>query len=142
MRSHAHRVSRSNLSQPSNWGVNQEDENHSEADEQDDRELWAKHLHILKRRPVLARVVRFIMQQVPPPQKEAKADVAIITHKCEKCGQESLIQANLGESHPLQTGHLPFPASNTFKCPGCGTETNLVDARRQIEAQSRKPVVA
>ena len=89
-----------------------------------------------------SQIIRFIMQQVPPPQKEAKADVAIITHKCEKCGQESLIQANLGESHPLQTGHLPFPASNTFKCPGCGTETNLVDARRQIEAQSRKPVVA
>ena len=41
----------------------------------------------------------------------------------------------------LQPGCVAFPQDNKFRCPKCGTEHNLVDARRQIEAQFKKPIV-
>jgi hypothetical protein len=89
-----------------------------------------------------SQIIRFLVQQVPPPQRDGQAEIAVITHKCQKCGRESSIQANLAKAHPLQAGFVPYPANNVFKCPNCDTEANLAEARRQIEAQSRKPVVA
>lgn len=89
-----------------------------------------------------SQIMRFLVQAAPPPQKGAKPDIAVLEYRCEKCGQETAIQANLGGPRPLQAGHVPFPPNNSFRCPNCGAEANLSEARRQIEAQTRKAVVA
>lgn len=92
-----------------------------------------------------SQVYRFIMQQVPPPQSppaSAEAEVAIIEAKCGKCNTPNRVQANLGKSRPLQAGCVAFPTNNKLTCPNCGAEMDLADARRQIEGQAKKPVVA
>lgn len=90
-----------------------------------------------------SQIYRFITPQVPPPQQQqAQAEVAIIEALCGKCNATSRVQANLGESHPLQEGCVPFPPDNRFRCPNCGAEADFSDARRQIEAQSKKRVVS
>lgn len=89
-----------------------------------------------------SQIVRFLVQQVPPPQRDGRAEIAVIDYKCQKCGKESQIQANLGKKHPLQAGLVPFPPDDVFRCPNCGTETNLSSAKRQVEAQARRPVIA
>jgi Serine dehydrogenase proteinase len=91
-----------------------------------------------------SQIYRFMSPQVAPPQGPypAEAEVAILEIPCGKCGTKSKVQANLNRNQPLQAGCLPFPADNRFPCPTCGAVTDLSDARRQIEAQSKKPVVS
>jgi hypothetical protein len=92
-----------------------------------------------------SQVYRFIMQQVPPPQPppaSVGAEVAIIEAKCGKCNTPTRVQANIGQARPLQAGCVAFPANNKLTCPNCGAEMDLADARRQIEGQAKKPVVA
>ncbi|HEX7422928.1 MAG TPA: hypothetical protein VF311_03435 [Terriglobales bacterium] len=90
-----------------------------------------------------SQVYRFIMQQVPQPAPaSAGAEVAIIEAKCGKCNTPTRVQANIGQARPLQAGCVAFPANNKLTCPNCGAEMDLADARRQIEGQAKKPVVA
>jgi predicted RNA-binding Zn-ribbon protein involved in translation (DUF1610 family) len=92
-----------------------------------------------------SQVMKFLMPQVPPPQQFLQpvgvAEHAILNFQCPKCKATSQIQANLGTPQPLQPGSLPFPQNSKFRCPKCGVEHDLTDARRQLEAQSKKPVV-
>lgn len=92
-----------------------------------------------------SQIYRFIAPQIPAPAGPlplGDASVAIIEAKCGRCAQQSKIQANLGQSQPLQEGCLPFPSDNKLKCPSCSAEMDLSEARRQLEAQVKKPVVA
>lgn len=91
-----------------------------------------------------SQIYRFIAPQVPPPQAVVPAGAAAVTLdlSCPKCGKASRVQANLGASKPLQPGCLPFPPDNKFSCPTCGAVIDLSDARRQVEAQSKRPVVS
>lgn len=70
------------------------------------------------------------------------APTAHLTIECGRCGAPSVVQANLGTSSPLTPGARAFPADNRYLCPNCQLEIDLSDVRRQIEAQSGKPVVA
>lgn len=88
-----------------------------------------------------SQVMRFLGPPPPAPEQPS-GNTAMVEVRCQKCGNVSRVQANLGQSLPLQPGRLPFPPDNKFRCPGCGVEADLGDLRRQIEAQSRKPVVA
>ena len=91
-----------------------------------------------------SQIYRFV---VPPaekikPQKQHQNNIAGINFECPKCKQHFLIQANLKPNQKLRPNHLPFPVeTNNFRCPKCGTESNLSPARLQIEAQSGKKVV-
>jgi ClpP class serine protease len=84
-----------------------------------------------------SQIVRFIAPAVPPPQE---ADAVMLDVMCPKCRAASKVQANLRKS-PLQPGHHRFPVDNRFKCPSCGAEIDLTDARRQIEVQSKKLLI-
>jgi serine dehydrogenase proteinase len=88
-----------------------------------------------------SQIYRFLQQNIPPPQRQGEADVAIVENVCVKCNTKNRVQANLGKKAPLQEGCLAFPANNKLPCTGCGVEIDLSEMRRQIEAQSKKLVV-
>jgi hypothetical protein len=74
-----------------------------------------------------------------PVARDAKT--AEINIECPACKSRMRVQANLGEAQVLQEGRLPFPAGNRLKCVSCGTEIDLTEPRRQVELQTKKPVV-
>jgi ATP-dependent protease ClpP protease subunit len=85
-----------------------------------------------------SQIFRFVViTAVPPPQD---ADAVILEVTCPKCSAVSKLQANLKKG-PLQAGHHRFPADNRFKCPTCAAEIDITGVRRQIEVQSKKPVI-
>jgi hypothetical protein len=95
------------------------------------------------------QILKFLAPTVPPPQQllaapqaaGASPDIAELEIQCSNCKANYKVQANLGKPHALEPGRLPFPADNKIRCPKCGTEHDLSDARRQLEAQTKKRVV-
>lgn len=87
----------------------------------------------------VSQIYRFMAQSAPSPQ--LTGDVAIIEAKCDKCKNLTKIQANLGKANPLKEGCIDFPKTNRIKCAKCDAEIDLTDIRRQLEVQTRKPVV-
>jgi hypothetical protein len=87
-----------------------------------------------------SQIYRFIAPVVPAPA-EQPGNVAVIDVRCPRCRAASKVQANLGQQHPLQEGCVPFPKDNQFNCPGCGAPIDLSQVRRQLEMQTKKPVV-
>ena len=85
-----------------------------------------------------SQIIRFVMPAAAVPPQDADAVILEVT--CPKCSAVSKLQANLKKS-PLQAGHHRFPADNRFKCPTCEAEIDITGIRRQIEVQSKKPVV-
>jgi predicted RNA-binding Zn-ribbon protein involved in translation (DUF1610 family) len=76
------------------------------------------------------------------PTNPADLQAVAITFRCTKCGNSFKIQANLVNNMPLQPGNLPYPINdNIFKCPNCGSDNNLLQARLEIEAKTGKKVV-
>jgi len=88
-----------------------------------------------------SQIYRFLVHPGMASLQPQRAETAVIDVKCNKCGRTSKVQANLGQSHPLEPGMLPYPADNKFQCPNCLALTDLSGPRRQIEAQSKKPVI-
>lgn len=89
-----------------------------------------------------SQVLRFIAPNVPPPpQRVQQHGIIVIETKCGNCGFVGHLQANIGKTMPLQEGNVPFPSDNRFRCPNCGAEADLSDARRQIEIQAKKQLV-
>jgi ribosomal protein S27E len=74
--------------------------------------------------------------QTPAPP----AGSVIIDVRCDKCGTNSKVQANINGSQPLQPGALPFPASLKLRCPNCKHEIDLGSVKQQIEQQFGKIV--
>lgn len=88
-----------------------------------------------------SQIYRFLSAPAPPTQAKPAGELAIVDFQCPKCQNKSRIQANLSKPQPLQKGAIPFPKDNVFICPNCGTQSNLVNLRNQIEAQSKKNIV-
>jgi hypothetical protein len=87
-----------------------------------------------------SQIMRFIpMQGVVDSSQAARAHVDII---CPKCGKTHKLQANLDSVQPLEDGAASWPKDNRLKCESCGTEVDVSDARRQIEATTNKRVIA
>lgn len=74
-----------------------------------------------------------------PQVKDAQS--AQIAVGCGKCGKQVQVHAPFVKGLPVPAGAVPFPADNMVKCPDCGTELNLAEARRQLEGQTRKAIV-
>ena len=77
----------------------------------------------------------------PPVPVQDKANQVIIDLTCKKCNTVMKVQGNLRVQSPLLPGHLPFPANNKLQCPTCAVAHDLVQARQQVEAQSKKPLL-
>lgn len=88
-----------------------------------------------------SQIYKFLMPPVPAPQQQVSPDIAELKIPCNKCQSQITVQANLGKKQALKPGCLPFPPDNKLRCPNCGVEHDLSDARRQLEAQTKKRVV-
>ena len=92
-----------------------------------------------------SQIIRFehvnVMGPPVPTPVQDKANQAIVGLTCKKCNTVMKIQGNLGVQSPLLPGHLPFPANNKLQCPTCGVAHDLIQARQQVEAQSKKPLL-
>jgi len=89
-----------------------------------------------------SQIYKHLAPMVPPPSKLfEQARTVELDVQCTNCKQVSKLQANLEKGVSLKEGYHPFPKDNKFKCPKCSAEIDLSDARRQIEAQSKKEVV-
>jgi hypothetical protein len=88
----------------------------------------------------VSQIVRFLAVTGEEAQRAPGAPFVVVDIKCQRCGKALKVQANLGQSHPLQDGCLPFPRENKLPCPGCGVEHDLTPLRRQIELQTKRKV--
>jgi len=61
--------------------------------------------------------------------------------KCPKCANELAIQLDFEPDVPLEPGRVRYPVGDKLKCPSCDTEIDLIDARRQVELQAKRPLV-
>ncbi len=89
-----------------------------------------------------SQIYRFAVSPGRKPKKSEQDELAEINFECPKCKKKSLIQANLKKGIPLKNNRFPYPINNDiFKCPNCGTESNIRKIRLQIESESGKKVV-
>ncbi|HVP46601.1 MAG TPA: hypothetical protein VMT32_08455 [Bryobacteraceae bacterium] len=90
-----------------------------------------------------SQIYRFVSVpiQQQPAEQGGSASVAVFDLQCGNCKSIFKIQANLGKQQPLRASCLPFPKDNKFTCPRCGIVHDLSDARRQVEAQAKLPIV-
>jgi hypothetical protein len=94
-----------------------------------------------------SQIIRFeIMAGVPAPGgvggSAPAADIALVELECNKCKTVMKLQANFKAGLAVQAGRVPFPADNKIKCPTCGTDHDLTAMRHQMEAQTKRPVIA
>jgi hypothetical protein len=57
------------------------------------------------------------------------------------CGTRIKVQARFDPGAPLPADAIPFPTDNKIKCPACGTEHDLIEARRQLEGQFGRAII-
>jgi ClpP class serine protease len=92
-----------------------------------------------------SQIMKTIVSQTQPPNNPSPVnlgnEVANIDVICPNCSNKSLVQANLTEPSPLQSGAISFPADNQLECPKCSENINLSEIRKQIETQTQKKIV-
>lgn len=86
-----------------------------------------------------SQVYRFAAPPAPPvPQQSQDIKRALLNIECNKCKTPLKVQGNFTKDIPLEQGYIMFPANNILNCPNCGNVINLIDMRKQIEAQTGK----
>jgi hypothetical protein len=94
-----------------------------------------------------SQVMRFMLAPTGPIQLQpglppaAPQNKIFIEYRCTNCNASTKLQINFAPGELLEPQCKPFPTDNVLNCPGCGTQQNLVDIRRQIEAQFKKSIV-
>jgi hypothetical protein len=88
-----------------------------------------------------SQIYKFIAAgNVPLPSgqdiREVEMDVM-----CNECKTHQKVHARFQKGLPVKLDAIPFPLNNKLKCPKCNNEMDLSDIRRQLEAQSQKPIV-
>jgi len=80
---------------------------------------------------------------IPQPFGSLPMNINPILHEfiCEKCKTKQVIQINMGQLFPLQSGAIFFPPNNIYRCKTCNAESNLLGLRQQIEAQTGKKII-
>lgn len=90
-----------------------------------------------------SQIMRFSGANVPPPSpvQNNQAKVVMVDFECPSCKRKYPIQANLAKGIELEKGKFPYPKDDKFNCPNCKAQSNLVQIRLQIEAQTKKNIV-
>lgn len=88
-----------------------------------------------------SQIYRMLAMGINPPSNN-NLRFAEVEFICPKCKTHHIIQANVGTSSPIKAGNKPFPKNNMFQCDKCGTVSNLINLRNQIEAEAKKRIVS
>lgn len=88
-----------------------------------------------------SQIYRFQAPNAPAVGTPQNPDVAVLDLECPSCKSRMKVQANLGVAKPIQKGAIGFPKNNKLACTNCKTEIDLTEARRQVELQTKKPIV-
>lgn len=73
------------------------------------------------------------LQQLPNP--------LIVDMECGKCKAKHKVQINFDVQFPIADGVIQFPSNNRYKCPSCGSESDVLNLRQQLESQTKKKIV-
>ncbi len=91
------------------------------------------------------QVYRHTQQAGVPVPVNAAAPGAVssvvIDFECAKCKTHSKILAKFDKNVPNQPGTAPYPKNDIFACGQCHTQSNISNARLQIEAQTGKKII-
>lgn len=90
-----------------------------------------------------SQIYRSINTGQPPqvPQPLNLPNPLMLDFECPKCKVTSKIQINFDEEFPVPVGVMGFPKDNIFRCPSCGSDSNLLGLRQQLEAQLHRTIV-
>jgi len=89
-----------------------------------------------------SQILGFTLQpDVPLPQPARESDAAILDVQCGNCKASSRIQSNLSRASPYNPAPTRSPATTSFAALTAAPRMILSEARRQIEAQAKKPAV-
>ncbi|MGC4058892.1 MAG: hypothetical protein QM743_12355 [Chitinophagaceae bacterium] len=90
-----------------------------------------------------SQILRYATPEVNnAAKKEAiQATEASFMFKCPKCHQEYGIVARFDKNVKITPPNVDFPENNIFVCSKCGSASNLINARIQIESQSGKKII-
>jgi len=77
--------------------------------------------------------------QIPLP-KPQKTNEVMIDLTCHKCNTTHRMRV-LFEGDPKKSEIPTFPKDNKWVCPVCGTQSDLLGIRQQIEAQHRRRII-
>lgn len=90
-----------------------------------------------------SQIYRSFNQGPPLNNNDARTipNPLILDAECPKCKNTIKIQINFEREFPLVFGAQPYPKNNRLKCPRCGVETELLNLRQQLEAQTGKKIV-
>lgn len=94
---------------------------------------------------ISSQIYQSANQQIAPAMKQASSGVAPAQANadinCPKCGKRHKIQLNLAKNVKIEKGSIRYPENDIFACESCGTQTNLLTLRMQLEAQTGMKVV-
>lgn len=88
-----------------------------------------------------SQIMRHVVTQQKPAGPKSGGSMYELGIECQQCKSRHRLQANLGAKRPIKPGFIAFPKNNRFKCPGCGFEHQLDEVRRDIEGQTKLPIV-
>ena len=89
------------------------------------------------------QIYSFTSTNVPVPQMQGNKDLnmAFIDFQCPKCKSIYKIQANFKPNIQIRKNCIPYPKTNIFVCPNCGTNTPLTPIKLKIESQTGKKIL-
>jgi len=82
--------------------------------------------------------IQGIVQQNIPMQDIKSAEIKI---PCPKCKNELNVQAKFDKGVPLKQGFTEIPKEDKIQCPACQSSIDLVDLKKNLEAQIKKKIV-
>ena len=90
-----------------------------------------------------SQIYRSINTGQPSPMQQPLnlPNPLILDFECPKCKKSTKIQINFDEEFPIPPDLVGFPKDNIFKCPSCGSDSNLLGLRQQLEAQLHKTIL-
>jgi len=82
--------------------------------------------------------IQGIIQQNIPMQDINSAEIKI---PCSKCKNELNVQAKFNKGVPLKPGFIEMPREDKIQCPACQAPIDLVNLKKNLEAQIKKKIV-
>ena len=90
-----------------------------------------------------SQIYRQTSIQVAPMPRLIQGNVKEIEAElqCLNCKNKVKLQINFEKGLPLKQGFIPIPKEDQFECPTCKSKIDLINLKKDIEAQAKKRIV-